>query len=152
MGKIAEAFRKRFGDRLAARGAKAEFVQKSGIPRSTFDRWLVGPTSPDLDQLEEIAAAFEMSPIDLVFPGELPKPVVTPPSRDQVIDEAIRILEDARSGPKTPSGAIPEDILELLAKIPAKDYDFVRTFLQSGVDNDGSVEHPNKLPKRPKKA
>lgn len=98
-GKLAKTLSKRLSDGLAPRGSRADLIRKSGISGQTIDRWLTGENTPDLDQLEAAAAALGRDPIDLLFPGELPKPIVMPPSKDQAIDAAIQILESARTHP-----------------------------------------------------
>lgn len=88
MVKLAETFKNRLASALEPRGIAAA-ARGADLSRKTVDRWLRGENVPDLNQVDDVAGALGRPAIDLLFPGELPKPVVMKPNPEQAI-EAIR--------------------------------------------------------------
>lgn len=82
---------------LAPRGAKAEFLRKTGMSPSSLAGYLKGENAASIDQLDRIADALGVDPWELLKPPNTPelqktgpKPVTSPPT--SLLGEAVRIL------------------------------------------------------------
>lgn len=92
MGKLLETFKNRLGSALSERGATADLIRNAQISRQTIDRWISGERTPDLLQVEAAAKALGKSPIDLLFPGELPR--APEPNHQEIVSKFIEMLAE----------------------------------------------------------
>lgn len=106
----------------------------------------------DLALVEKLSAALECSPIDLLFPGELPKPMVKEPTPLEALDIVKKALKE-----KQPKQAeIPADISEALNEFD--DWDVLRAALgipssaeDEPTDTPSGMEPPKPDRNKPKK-
>jgi transcriptional regulator with XRE-family HTH domain len=97
---------------------KVTLHQKTGFGRQTIDRWLAGERIPDLDQLEQIAGALDVSPLDLIGP-ELPS--LNAQSVRAPLMPASIVASQGEGLPNTP-GMVKDALMgRILAALPALD-------------------------------
>lgn len=103
-----------------------EFAKRLNINRNTLYNYRKGERI-DLDVLETIAKALEVSPLNLLYPGELPNPIRIEPTPL----EALKIIEKALKE-KT---ILPSDIEENISKLNPDELNAFWRYLRSTLDS-----------------
>lgn len=70
MSKMSQAFKSAIESAFSERGARAEFLRRSGISQNTVHLWQKGERVPDLDQAEVAAKALGRPPQEILFPED----------------------------------------------------------------------------------
>jgi len=117
MSKLSELFRARLKSAFESRGARADFVRKTGIAQNTVYLWTTGERIPDLDQVELAAEALGTTPASILFTDRPASTVKDPTLRELITriasmeeDELSALLDHVRIVSDVMSGQLPNKL------------------------------------------
>ncbi len=142
LGTNLSKFMRNFRDRN--RQSQEWLADRVSLSRATVNRWEGhGAGAATLDEVGLMSAQLSADVSEMLGIKS-----ATAPSKDQAIDEAIRILESQRSAPRA---AVPADILEYLEHAESDVMDAVRALLESTSDASKPTQKDKDFPKLPNK-